>query len=144
MLESLLKYGKITKASVAKAAGVDDITDGNIIDLANCDSVMGIAILGEVTAGSVITLKAFCGDASNLSDGAYKTTTATVTAAGNDTDNNMLVLDVIRPGKRYVRFDLVIDTQNAVVDSILAISYNYRNIPVIQGSEIADSDISVN
>lgn len=144
MLESLFEYSKITKTSVAKAAGVDDITDGNIVDLANCDSIMGIAVLGEVTAGSVVTLKAYCGDAANLSDGAYKTTTATITAAGNDTDNNMLVLDVIKPGKRYVRFDLVIDTQNAVVDSILAISYNHRNVPVAQGSEIADSAISVN
>lgn len=144
MLESLLEVCKIKKTSVAAVADVADITDGTIIDLANCDSVMGIAILGEVTAAAVVTLKAYCGDVANLSDGAYKSITATVTAAGNDTDNNMLVLDVVRPWKRYIRFDLVRDTQNSVVDSILAITYNHRNVPTTQDTGIADSAVSVN
>jgi hypothetical protein len=149
MIQSLLKEALFTKSSVAKTAGVDDITDGNIIDLASAaggkfDSVCFVAILGEVTSASVVTLKAYCGDNSALSDGAYKTTTATVTASGNDTDNNLVILDVVKPGKRYVRGDLVIDTQNAVVDSIIAILYNASNIPVTQGADVADSDISVN
>ena len=144
MIESLLKNALFTKTSVAKAAGVDDITDGDIIDMQGYDSVCFVAILGEVTSGSVVTLKAYCGDNSALSDGAYKTTTAAVTASGNDTDNNLMILDVVRPGKRYVRADLVIDTQNSVVDSIIAIQYNARTLPVTQGAEVADSDLSVN
>jgi len=149
MIESLLKACLFTKTSVAAAAAVDDITGGTIIDLGSptegqFDSVCFVAILGEVIAASVITLKAFCGDAPALGDGAYKTPTATITAAGNDTDNNLLILDVIQPGKRYVRGDLVIDTQNAVVDSIIAIRYNAKTLPTVQTAEVADSDISVN
>lgn len=148
-MHSLLKECLITKSSIAKVAGVDDIVDGSIIDLGSpsegqFDSVCFIAILGEVTSGSVCTLKAYCGDAAALGDGAYKTTTATVTASGNDTDNNLIILDVIRPGKRYVRADLVIDTQNAVVDSIIAIRYNAKTIPTTQTAAVADSDVSVN
>jgi hypothetical protein len=147
MIESLLKVCAFEKTSVAAVAATDDITDGNIVDLGTdgtFDSVCFVAILGEVTSGSVCTLKAYCGDASNLEGGAYKTTTATVTASGNDTDNNLLILDVVKPGTRYVRGDLVRDTQNAVVDSIIAIKYNARNIPVTQSSDVADSDVSVN
>jgi hypothetical protein len=144
MIESLLKNCLFTKTSVAAVAAVDDITDGSIIDLQGYDSVCFVAILGEVTAAAVVTLKAYCGDAAALGDGAYKTTTATVTAAGNDTDNNLLILDVVRPGKRYVRGDLVRDTQNAVVDSIIAIKYNAKNVPVTQGADVADGDVSVN
>jgi len=144
MIESILKETVISKTSVAAVAAVDDITDGTIIDLQGFDSVCFIAILGEVTAAAVVTLKALCGDAAALGDGAYKSTTATVTAVANDTDNNLLVLDVIRPGKRYVRADLVRDTQNAVVDSIIAIKYNARTIPTIQGDDVADNDVSVN
>lgn len=143
-MNSLLKETLITKTSVAKVAGVDDITDGTIVDLQGYDSVCFIAILGEVTTASEVTLKAYCGDAPALGDGVYKTATATVTASGNDTDNNLVILDVIRPGKRYVRGDLVIDTANAVVDSIIAIKYNAKTIPTTQGADVADSDISVN
>lgn len=146
---SLLKECLITKSSIAAVAAVDDITDGSIIDLGSptegiFDSVCFVAILGEVTAAAVVTLKAYYGDAAALGDGAYKTTTAAITAAGNDTDNNLLILDVIRPGKRYVRADLIRDTQNAVVDSIIAIRYNARTIPTTQTAAVADGDLSIN
>lgn len=149
MIESLLKACVITKSSVAVAAGVDDITNGTIIDLGSTseggfDSVCFIAALGEVTPGSVVTLKAFCGDDAALGDGAYKTVTATVTASANDTDNNLVILDVVQPGKRYVRGDLVIDTQNAVVDSIIAIRYNAKTLPTTQTAAVAASGLSVN
>ena len=144
MIESLLKACLFTKTSIAKVAGVADITDGTILDMSGYDSVCFVAILGEVTSGAVNTLKAYCGDNSSLTDGAYKTTTATVTASGNDTDNNLMILDVVRPGKRYVRCDLVLDTENSVVDGIIAIQYNARTLPVTQGTGVADSDLSVN
>jgi hypothetical protein len=149
MIPSLLKETLITKVKVAVVAGVADITDADIIDLGSptegiFDSVLFVAVLGEVTTASELTLKAYCGDAATLSDGAYKTATAAVVASGNDTDNNLLVLDVIKPGKRYVRADLVIDTANAVVDSILAIRYNARTAPTTQTANVADSDLSVN
>jgi len=149
VIESLLKSCLFTKTSVAAAAAVDDITGGAIIDLGSTtegqfNSVCFVAILGEVTAASVVTLKAFCGNEAALGDGAYKATTSTVTATLNDTDNNLLILDVIQPGKRYVRGDLVIDTQNAVVDSIIAIRYNAKTLPTVQTAEVADGEISVN
>lgn len=144
MILSLLKEGKFDKVLVATAAGTDDTLTGDILDLQNCDSVTGIAILGDVTATSVVTLKAYTGDDSALSDGAYETVTATVTADATSGDNKLLVLDVIRPGKRYVRFDLVRATANAVVDGIVGIRYNYRALPTTQPDDVVDSDISVN
>jgi hypothetical protein len=149
MIESLLKNCLFTKTSVAAVAATDDITNGSIIDLGSgtegqFDSVCFVAILGEVTNAAVVTLKAYCGNASNLAGGAYKATTATVTASGNDTDNNLLILDVVQPGTRYVRGDLVRDTQNSVVDSIIAIRYNAKNVPTTQTADVADGDVSVN
>ena len=144
MINSLLKQGKFDKVLVATAVGTNDTLEGDILDLQNCDSVTGIAILGDVTDTAVITLRAYTGDASNLSDGAYETVTATVTATATSADDKLLVLDVIRPGKRYVRFDLVRATANAVVDGIIGIRYNYRAIPTTQPTDVVNSDISVN
>jgi len=144
MLESLLNAAKFDKVLVATGASTDDTLTGDILDLADCDSVLGVAVLGDVTATAVVTLKAFTGNNSALSDGTYETVTATVTATATNADNKLLILDVIKPGKRYCRFDLVRATANAVVDGIIGARYNYRVIPVTQPADVVDSDISVN
>ena len=143
-MESLLYATKIDKTSVAAAAAQTAITDGDIIDLQDCDSVTGIAALGEVTTTSIVTLKAFTGDVATLTDGAYETVTATVTALVNSADNKLLVLDIIKCGKRYVRFDLTRTVADAVIDSIIAVRYNFRTLPTVQGSDVSHGKISVN
>ena len=144
MIESLLKAAKFDKVLVATGAGTTDTLTGDILDLADCDSVIGVAVLGDVTINAVVTLKAYTGDEAALGDGAYETVTATVTATATSADDKLLVLDIVKPGKRYCRFDLVRATANAVVDGIIGIRYNFRNIPTTQGSDVVDSDVSVN
>lgn len=144
MIESLLKASKFDKVLVATAAGTGDTLNGDILDLQNCDSVTGIAILGDVTVDAVLTLKAYTGNDSALADGAYETVTATVTATATSADDKLLILDVVKPGKRYVRFDLVRATANAVVNGIIGIRYNFRSIPTNQSADVVDSDISIN
>ena len=144
MNESILKNGVFDKVLVATVAGTNDTLTGDIVDLQNYDSVCLIAILGDVTATAVLTLKAMCGDASNLAGGAYKATTATGTAAAADADNKLMILDVVKPGTRYVRADLVRATANAVVDGIIAIRYNARTVPTTQPADVYVSAISVN
>ena len=144
MLESMLKATMVDKVLIATAAGTSDTLTGDILDLQNCDSVMGVAILGDVTNTAVVTLKAYTGDDSALSDGAYETVTATVTATATSGDDKLLVLDIIKPGKRYCRFDLVRATANAVVDGIVGIRYNFRAVPTTQGTDVVNSNINVN
>jgi hypothetical protein len=143
-MESLLNAGKFDKVLVATGAGTDDTLNGDILDLQDCDSVTGIAILGDVTATSVVTLKAYTGDEAALGDGAYETVTATKTADATNADNKLLILDVVKPGKRYCRFDLVRATANAVVDGIIGIRYNFRTIPTTQPTDVVASGLSVN
>jgi hypothetical protein len=144
MIESLLKASKIDKVYVAAGAGTDDTLTGDILDLQDCDSVMGIAILGDVSNTAVVTLLAFTGDEAALGDGAYETVTATVTATATSADDKLLVLDIVKPGKRYCRFDLTRATGNAVVDGVIGIRYNFRTIPTTQPTDVVDSDINVN
>jgi hypothetical protein len=144
MVESILKSGVFDKVLVATAAGTADTLNGDILDLQGYDSVCLVAILGDVANTAVATLKAYCGDAAALGDGAYKTNTATVTADATSADNKLLVLDVIRPGKRYVRADLVRATANIVVDGIIAYRYNAKTLPTTQPSDVVHSNISVN
>lgn len=144
MNESILKNGVFDKVLVATVAGTSDTLIGDILDLAGYDSVCFVAILGDVTATCVATLKAMCGAAANLAGGAYKTATAAVTADATSADNKLLVLDVVQPGTRYVRGDLVRATANAVVDGIIAYRYNARTVPTTQPADVVNSAISIN
>lgn len=144
MINSLLKHGTFDKVLNATAAGTTDTLNGDIIDLANHDSVLLVAITGDVTNTAVGTLKAYCGDNSALSDGAYKTATAAFTADATSADNKLVILDVVRPGKRYVRADFVRATANIAVESIIAIRYNARAIPTTQPADVVAVGLSVN
>ncbi|MHB9010367.1 MAG: hypothetical protein ACYC3E_00025 [Carboxydocellales bacterium] len=144
MIESLLKAGRFDKVLGNTVAGTGDTLNGDILDLANHDSVCFIAVTGDVTDTAVGTIKAYCGDAAALGDGAYKATTATFTATATSADNKVLVLDVVRPGKRYVRADFVRATANIPVESIVAIRYNSRAIPTTQPADVVASGLSVN
>lgn len=151
MIESILKNCLITKTSVAATTADSAITTGTIIDLASptegCfDSVCFVALLGDVVDTCVATLKAYCGDIAGLGSGAaYKTVTATVTATAVEAfaDNNLLILDVVKPGYRYVRADLTRTPQGCVLDGIIAIRYNARTMPTVTVAGIADGKISV-
>lgn len=144
MNQSLLKECLIDKVLNNTAAGNGDTLNGDILDLQNFDSVLFIATLGDVAATAVGTLKAYCGAKSDLSDGAYKTASAIFTATATSADNKVVVLDVVRPGKRYVRAAFVRATANIPVESIVAIRYNARNIPTTQGTDVVASELSIN
>lgn len=144
MISSLLKDCAIDKVLNNTAAGTSDTLNSDILDLSGFDSVCFIATTGDVIVNAVGTLKAYCGDNSALSDGSYKTTTATFTATATSADNKCVVLDVVRPGKRYVRADFVRATANIPVESITAIRYNARSKPTIQPSDVVASGLSVN
>lgn len=150
MIESILNNCLVTRTSLPAATATTPITGGDIIDLASptdgvFDSVCFVALLGDVVDTCVATLKAFCGNAANLSDGAYKATVATVTATSDPAfaDNNLLILDVVEPGKRYIRADLTRTPAGCVLDSIIAIRYNARTMPTRTVASIADGKVAI-
>lgn len=150
MIESLFKNCLISKSFGYQAASTTDVETAAEIDMASptegvFESVCFIAVFSTVTTAAVCTLKALMGDVAGLASGqAYATTTATVTASGTDTNNNFLVLDVVRPGKRYIRPDLGLDIANAALDCIIAIRYNGKSIPTQELAALADGAVSVN
>lgn len=143
-MQSMLKEGVFDKVLGNTAAGTTDTLNGDIVDLRDFDSACLIAVMGDVTINAVGTLKAYCGDAAALGDGAYKAITATFTADATSADNKLVILDVIRPGKRYVRADFVRATANIAVESIIVIRYNARAIPTTQPADVVATGLSVN
>ena len=150
MIQSILQECRISKSYGYQAASTTDVDTAAELDLGSptegtFDSVCFVAIFDTVTTGSVIKLKAYAGTVAGLgSSAAYATTYAEVTASGTNTSNNVVILDVRTPGKRYIRPVLVIDTANAALSAIVAIRYNAKSIPTAITADIAANAISVN
>jgi hypothetical protein len=140
----MLRRAKITRISNSSAAAQTEVVS-DVLDMAGYDSVMIIATLGDVTSTSVLTLTVKENTANSTSSPTPSTVTdatCTFTAGATDADNKLMIVDVIRPSKRYVFASLTRTTANAVVDSITAIQYNSRSVDVSQGSTVLKSALS--
>ena len=141
---SLLKDCKITRVeNSAVAAQTEVLTD--VLDMAGYDGVMFVALLGDITDTCVLTLTAKENTASSTSSPTPTSVTdgsCTFTAGASDADSKLMIVDVVRPSKRYVFASLTRTTANAVVDGIIAIQYRGRSVPITQGSTVLASALS--
>lgn len=130
---NLSKMTKITRHSVAVAAGSTAITPSGAIDMANFEGVMFMASFGAITAGAVTSIKIQQSDDDGASD-AYSDLEGTSITVADDADDKVFYVDVFKPEKRYVKMIVSRATQNAVLDSILAMQYGPRKLPTIHDS----------
>lgn len=121
---------KISFVEGAATAGTSTLTT-DIVDMQGYDGCVFVAILGDVTSGSVLSFKAQQNTANSTSGMAdLAGSTIGATAGASDYDSKMLVIDVHQPKERYLQAVLARGSQNAVVVGIIAIQYRARALPV--------------
>lgn len=137
---NLSKDVKITVVAAAATAAQTAVTS-DVLDMSGYDGVMFIALTGDVTATSVLTLTAKANSANSTSSPTPVTQKATdaFTAGASDADSKALVVDVYRPTLRYVFAELTRTTANAVVGGIIAIQYSAANKPTSQAASVIAS-----
>lgn len=137
---NLSKNIEVVRVQNAAAAGTSDL-DGTVVDMQGYDGVLFIYGVGALTATQVTKLVAKQDVASG---GAFTALTGADSGAMADGDGNkLLMLDVFRPTKRYVRPTLDRGTANAVVDFGIAILYRGSKAPVTQGTTVAKAVLAV-
>ena len=128
---NLGKELKFTQVKTAVAAGTTDI-NSDIIDMANWDGVLFITSFGTITAGAVTSVLI-----QQDTDSAGGTMTALLGSgqAVADTDDDKCVIhDLYKPLERYVRATVDRGTQNAVINSIVAVQYRGSKTPATNDS----------
>jgi hypothetical protein len=106
------------------------------VDLQGFDGCRFIADIGTLTANQVTSLKVQSStDNSNFSD---ITSAATANMADGDSGKTLIV-DVIRPGSRYLRGVVLRATANAVINCVIAELYRLRTAPVTQDTSVSSS-----
>lgn len=121
---------KTIRVENAAAAGTTDV-ESDVVDMGQSpgfNSVRFIVLFGTITANAVTSVKAQQGDLLAGSDMDDLEDSA-VTVADDD-DNQIVIVDVVRPAKQYVRCVVDRGTQNAVIDGIIAELYDARDVPV--------------
>ena len=134
---SLLKNIKVTPVAASAVAAQTEVLT-SVLDMSGFDGVMFIALMGDVTATSVLTLTAKGNTASSTSSPTPVTQVATsaFTAGASDADDKALVVDVYDPMLRYAFASLTRTTANAVVNGIIAIQYTAEYKPTTQAATV--------
>ena len=139
---NLSKDVKITVVAAAATAATTAVTS-SVLDMQGYDGVMFIALLGDVTDTSVLTLTAKGNTANSTSSPTPVTQKATdaFTAGASTADSKAIVVDVYDPALRYVFAELTRATANAVVGGIIAIQYGAESRPTTQDASVIASAI---
>lgn len=140
---NLLKNCKITVVEATAAAGTSLLTS-DVLDMTGFEGVMWIALTGDVTDTSVLTLTAK-GNSANSTSSPTPTTqgTATFTANATSADSKVLAVDVYKPTLRYQFCELTRATANAAVGGIIAIQYEANYKPTSQDATVIASTFAL-
>lgn len=124
----LSKCTKLTRLNVNAAAASTDITPTYDVDMQNFEGCMFVVEMGTITSGAVTSIKIQQSSDDGDTD-AYSDLEGTSVTVADDDDDLIFWIDIYKPQKRYLRLIVDRGTQNAEVDSILAIQYGPRVQP---------------
>lgn len=136
---NFLSNNRLAVVEAAAAAGQTTL-DSDVVDLAGFEGVTFLALLGDVTDGSVLKLTLQHGDESNGSDMESTDIAATFTAGASDADSKLLAVEGYMNTKRYARARLTRGTANAVVGGIIALCHQSKTRPVTQDATLIAHD----
>lgn len=137
---NLLKDCKITVVEAAAAAAQTELVT-DVLDMSGYEGVIFIAMLGDVSDTSVLTLTVKGNSANSVSSPSPITQKATdaFTAGAATADSKVIAVDVYRPTLRYIFGSLTRTAANAVVGGIIAIQYGAHNKPTTQDTSVIAS-----
>jgi hypothetical protein len=139
---SFLKECKILPVENSVAAG-KATTVGEIIDTAGFGAACFIYKLGTVADAAVVTLKIYQDSDSAMGTVKELSGASAAIAATSSDSEQRLIVDVIRPSKRYLRPTIVTADQNVEIDDAICILYNPDVIPVTQPATVDASTLVV-
>ena len=132
---SFLKECKVLPVENSVAAG-KATTVGEVIDTAGFQCACFIYKLGTVVDAAAVTLKIYQ-DSDSAMGTVKELSGASAAIASTSSDSEQrLIVDVIRPSKRYLRPTIVTADQNVEIDDAICILYNPDTIPVTQPTSV--------
>lgn len=128
MIKNLSGEVKITTA-LDYASGTAD-REGAALDMAGFEGVLMIVKLATIAGSGVNSIKAQSAISSNFATPHDLEGTAQTIA--DDDDDQIFLIDLVKPRERYVRLYVDKDASHACAESAIYIQYGARVEPVVQ------------
>jgi hypothetical protein len=135
---NLGKDGQYMRAIAPTAAGAADV-NGTVIDTQGAEEITFVLLVGDGVATGTIALQVQTGTLANGTDMADVAgcVSATLTSDGTSTDNKILVVQAIKPLKRYARMVAKRAVANHVIDGGVAILTGFHQLPAPAGDTVS-------
>jgi hypothetical protein len=140
MKNCLINCIKETRIMNSQAAGITPV-NSSVIDMQGYEGVQFSALFGTITATAVTGIKVQQGNAADCSDGVDLAGTAL--AIPDTASNKILLTEVYKPTKRYLRVVVTRGTANAVIDGVIAQQFGARVEPPVHDASVAGFEYSV-
>jgi len=134
MKAALSELVKVERVKNAVAAG-STVVNSDGVQLGDGDSVLFILSMGTVTTAPTVHAEQSSDDGS--SDAYADLENSEIDTIVDGDDNLLVLLDVRCPMEEYVRMVVDRTAGNVVIDSITAIVYDCKELPVTQGDDVA-------
>lgn len=134
-MHNLTHNVKTVRAANAAAAGQTAVNSAGI-DTRFFVGVRAIALLGAINATGVVSMKAQYSDDNGSTDAYSDIEDSSISVSADTDDNKLLIIDIHKPKKRWVRFVITRGTADSVVDGILVELYLPSSAPVTQDTTV--------
>ncbi len=128
----------VVRHSNTVGAGTTVITPSGFIDMQNMESCLFIAEFGAITATGVQSIEVHQSDASG---GSYAALLGTKVSLADDDDTKVVMVEVVKPRKRFLKCIVNRATANAVLEGITAVLTGPKKLPTTQGTTVVASEV---
>ena len=132
-----LTHNVLTTQVMNSVAAGTSAQNSASVDLRGYEGVRFIADFGTLTATQVTSVKAQQSSDDGVADD-FSDIKGSLSAAMADGDSNkILILDIYRPQKRYVRLVVNRATANAVIDGVVAELYRAERAAIAKDADVS-------
>jgi hypothetical protein len=130
-----------TTTTYVGTAGTTDLTTEGV-DTLGYENVVFKVAFGAITSGAVTSVKLQQSSDDAATD-AYSDIAGSAQTVADDDDNQIVMIEVHRPLKRYLCAVVDRGTQNAVVDYMEAILFNGAQVPITADTLVCSQEVLI-
>lgn len=130
LLSEVLAIRRVLNATAAGTTNVS--TTGFNLETYQANACLFIVLFGTLTATQTTSVKVQVSSDDGSADGYSDLEGSQTVDLGDDDDNKLIVVDVRHPPKNWLELVIVRGTANAVIDGVIALPYDCRNVPITQ------------
>jgi hypothetical protein len=133
----LFENAKVTIAvTTANGATGTAAIEGVALDTTGFDNHSCIVAMGPITAGATTSIKIQQSADSDGDPDGWSDLTGTSQTVADDDDNQIFLIDMVRPTKQYIRLYVTRGVQAATVGSAVYVQSGARSRPVTHGTNV--------